>query len=394
MKILRVIGSVNLKDGGPIEGLIRSSEAWSKLGHTTEVATLDDEDSQLLKKFSFRVHAFGGRSKFYGHSPRLVDWLRANASRFDIVIQHGLWNYTAFATWSGLRESTTPYFVFTHGMLDPWFRKAYPFKHLVKQIFWWFSEGRLLRDARAVLFTTEEERLLARREFWPWRARECVVAYGTADVIGDKDAQIAAFRASLPALGERSFLLFLSRIHPKKGCDILIRAFARIASAYPDLDLVMAGPDQVGWRLTLEGIARAEGIAARVHWPGMVKDDVKWGAYRAAEAFVLPSHSENFGMVVAEALACNLPVLITNKVNVWREVEAGGGGLVSRDEVDDFTRILRKFLAMSDDEKKQMGGRSRAVFAEHFEINSVAKKMLATLVRLATPAAAREVQAP
>ena len=212
-------------------------------------------------------------------------------------------------------------------------------------------------------------------------------------MIGDKDAQIAAFRASLPALGERSFLLFLSRIHPKKGCDILIRAFARIASAYPDLDLVMAGPDQVGWRLTLEGIARVEGIAARVHWPGMVKGDVKWGAYRAAEAFVLPSHSENFGMVVAEALACNLPVLITKKVNIWREVEAGGGGLVSRDEVDDFTRILRKFLAMSDDEKNQMGGRSRAVFVEHFEINSVAKKMLDIIVGLRTQADTRKVQA-
>jgi glycosyltransferase involved in cell wall biosynthesis len=382
MKILRVIGSVDPNYGGPIEGLIRSSEVLSGLGHTTEVASLDDAGSPFLKKFPLALHAFGGHLKYYGYAPGMVKWLRANASRFDMVIQHGLWNYTAFATWSALRNSKTPYFVFTHGMLDPWFRETYPFKHLVKQVFWWFSEGRLLRDARAVLFTSEEERLLARREFWPWLARESVVGYGTADVAGDKDAHIAAFRASLPALGERSFLLFLSRIDPKKGCDILIRAFVGIASLYPDLDLVMAGPDQYGWQRDLEDMVRSAGIADRVHWTGMIKGDAKWGAYRAAEAFVLPSHSENFGIVVAEALACGLPVLITKKVNIWREVETDGGGLVSRDDVEDFGRILHEFLAMPDDERRQLRARSRAVFMSHFEINSETKKLMNSLVRL------------
>jgi glycosyltransferase involved in cell wall biosynthesis len=382
MKILRIIGSVNPNYGGPIEGLIRSSEVLSGLGHVTEVASLDNADSPFLENFPLALHAFGGQLKYYGYAPGMIKWLRENATRFDMVIQHGLWNYTAFATWSALRNSKTPYFVFTHGMLDPWFRETYPFKHLVKQICWWFSEGRLLRDARAVLFTSEEERLLARREFWPWVARESVVGYGTADVTGDKDGQIAAFRTSLPALGERSFLLFLSRIDPKKGCDILIRAFVDIASLYPDLDLVMAGPDQHGWQRDLENIVRSAGIADRVHWTGMVKGDVKWGAYRAAEAFVLPSHSENFGIVVAEALACSVPVLITTKVNIWHEVETGGGGLVSRNDVEDFSRILREFLAMSDDEKRQLRARSRAVFTSHFEINSETEKLMNSLARL------------
>src|SRR5262249_49614778 len=217
-----------------------------------------------------------------------------------------LWNYTSLATWKALRGSGVPYFVFTHGMLDPWFRETYPIKHIAKQIVWWMVEGRLLHDARAVLFTTEEERILAQGEFWPWRARGCVVGYGTADVPGDEVAQLTAFRTSLPALGARPFLLFLSRIDPKKGCDILIRSFARTAFANPNIDLVMAGPDRVGWRRRLEEIARAEGIGKRVHWCGMINGDVKWGAYRAAEALVLPSHSENFGVAVAEALACNL----------------------------------------------------------------------------------------
>jgi glycosyltransferase involved in cell wall biosynthesis len=384
------MGSLDPKYGGPIEGLLKSSEALSKLGHMTEVATLDSPNSPWLNDFPFPVHAFGRTLRLYEFSPRLVGWLRVNAPRFDVVIQHGVWNFSGFATWKALSGQKTPYFVFTHGMLDPWFRKTYPVKHLVKQVFWWYSEGRLLRDACAVLFTSEEERLLARREFWPWKARECVVGYGTADVTGDQNAQVAAFRASLPALGHRRFLLFLGRIHPKKGCDILVRAFARIASSCPDLDLVIAGPDQIGWRSALEGIARGEGIAARVHWAGMVKGDVKWGAYRGAEAFVLPSHSENFGISVVEALACGLPVLITDKVNIWREVEAGGGGLVSADTVEEFTQTLCEFLAIDEGDKKQMGVRSRAIFSKHFEINSVAEKMLSTIISLSAQANIRK----
>lgn len=382
MKILRVIGSADPNYGGPIEGLIRSSYELSRLGHQSEIVTLDSPDSQFLAEIPFKVHALGRVTRIYDYSPSLLKWLRANAPRFDFVIQHGLWNYTAFATWKALSRSKTPYFVFTHGMLDPWFRRTYPLKHLVKQLFWWFSEGRLLSDARGVLFTTEEERVLAHGQFWPWQMKEYVVGYGTADVAGEKKAQINKFRALVPALSGRQYLLFLSRIHPKKGCDILIRAFAKIASSIPNIDLVIAGPDQIGLRDMLENIARAEGIEKRIHWVGMIKGDEKWGAYRGANAFLLPSHSENFGIVVAEALSCKLPVLITNKVNIWREVESGGAGLVCDDNTEAYAQELKRFLALSDVEKKEMGERSRLVFKKNFEIGSTTKTLLETLTRL------------
>jgi glycosyltransferase involved in cell wall biosynthesis len=383
MRILRVIASVDPVDGGPIEGLLRSSKALSQLGHETEIATLDDDKSPLFENFQFKVHPFGGLRNTYHYSPsrspRLVGWLRRNVARFDAVIQHGLWNYTAYATWSALRGENIPYFVFTHGMLDPWFREAYPLKHVAKQAFWLFSEGRLINDARAVLFTTEEERQLAHKAFWPWRARECVVGYGTADVTGDEAIQISTFRQSLPALGSRPFLLFLSRIDPKKGCDILIRSFSKVAMQFPLVDLVIAGPDQIGWRPTLEKMAGAEGIADRIHWCGMIQGDIKWGAYRAAEAFVLPSHSENFGIVVAEALACSAPVIISNKVNIWREVRAGGAGLVCRDDADDFSRALGQFLLMSDEQKNEMRIRARTVFVTHFDIKRSVSRLVEVL---------------
>ena len=388
MKILHIISGANPEGGGPIEGILSQAIVWHKMGHKREIVSLDRPHDPWVVACPVKVHALGIRSPFYqrlhsllpwlryGYTPHLVPWLRQHADEYDAVIINGLWNYTTLAALRALRGGPVPYFVFTHGQIDPWFRKTYPIKHIFKQIFWWFVEGPLMHGACSVLYTTEEEKILARNAFWPYQVRESVVSYGTVDVVGDTEAQIAAFRSHMPALDRRRFLLFLGRIHPKKGCDILIRAFARVACVHSDTDLVIAGPDQIGWRRELERIAHEEGIAARIHWPGMLRDDVKWGAYRAADAFVLPSHSENFGIVVAEALACNLPVLITDKINIWREVAAGGGGLVAHDEVDDFTRVVRRFLEMSKEDKEQMAARARDVFAKHFDINANAANML------------------
>ena len=177
----------------------------------------------------------------------------------------------ALDSWRALAKGRTPYFVYAHGMLDPYFNKVLPLKALAKQILWWFSEGHLVANASNVFFATEEERRLARQSFWLFRYRERVVAFGTKDVAGSADAQIALFRTLLPQLAGRQFILFLSRIHPKKGRDLLIQAFAKAAAENKELDLVMAGPDSVGWGSRLIRIAEDLGVADRIHWPGMLR---------------------------------------------------------------------------------------------------------------------------
>lgn len=378
LRFLRIIASVDPATGGPIEGVLRSSQALKRLGHETDIATFDDPKDDRIASVPFKVHALGPRLMRYGFAPRLVPWLRRNASRYDAVFAHGLWNYTTAATWRGLARKRTPYFVFTHGMLDPWFRRHYPMKHWAKQAFWLGIEGRVLRDARAVLFTTEEERLLARTAYRGFSFRERVVAYGTADVEGDADRQIAKFRAAVPDLGNRPYLLFLSRIHPKKGCDVLLQAFARVADDRPEMCLVMAGPDQIGWAVKeLRQMADALGIGGRVFWPGMLSGDTKWGAMRAARAFVLPSHSENFGIVVAEATACATPVVITDKVNIWREIDQGGAGFVGSDDVEGFASVLARCLSLDERDRSEMGKRARAVFLQSFHVDKAARDLVA-----------------
>lgn len=379
LQILRVIATLSPAAGGPVEGLLRSTEALALSGHHTEVATLDPPGSTWLAGLPMPVHALGPRTRAYSFSRRLVPWLRANRDRFDAVVAHGVWNYASVGTWLGMRGGRTPYFVFTHGMLDPWFVQAQPLKGRVKQLFWWALEGRVLRDAAGVLFTTEEERVLAAKAFsgHPYRAR--VVAYGTADVTGDAAVQVACFRAASPKLAGRRFLLFLSRIHPKKGCDLLVEAFAAQASLEPDLDLVIAGPDQTGWRQQLQSLAVELGVAERIHWPGMLTGDAKWGAFRACEAFVLPSHQENFGIVVAEAMACSKPVLITDKVNIWREVKEAGAGLVAPDDLSGITDLMSRFAALSQPERAAMGQRARAEYLARYTIESAAADLAAAL---------------
>ena len=375
--ILQVIRSTDPESGGPIEAVRRISEVLICEGHQVEVACLETNNEVSSRFFTFPVVGLGAGKGKFGYNPAFTKWIQENAKNFDAVVLHGLWNYSSVGAWLGLRKSSTPYFIYSHGMLDYYFRDRYPVKHIAKQLYWWFAEGRVLRDASAVLFTCEEERIRARNAFRGYSYRERVVRFGTTDPDGDEESEKRAFRSALPALKDKVFLLFLSRIHPKKGCDLLIRAFAdSLDRIPPNLDLVIAGPDQVGLTADLKKLANRLGIGGRIHWPGMLKGELKWGAFRSAEAMILPSHQENFGIVVAESMACSIPVLISDKVNIWREVVASQGGVVEPDTVEGTRRLICRFLALSGEEVAKMKIAARQGFLQYFNVEESARNLL------------------
>jgi glycosyltransferase involved in cell wall biosynthesis len=382
MKLLHVLASVDPRGGGPMEGVRQRGLRLQQLGHAVDVVTLDDPAASYLQGFPLTVHALGPVRSSYGYSAALVPWLEAHAAQYDAIVVNGLWQYHSFAAWRTLRRLRLPYFVFTHGMLDPWFKRAYPLKHLKKWLYWPWAEYRVLRDARAVLFTSDEERLQARRSFWLYRAKEEVVAYGTTAPPGNAVELREGFLATHSELRGRRLLLFLSRIHEKKGCDLLVRAFAEVAGSEPTLHLVMAGPDQSGLVVRLKQIAADHGVEERISWPGMLRDEMKWGAFYASDAFILPSHQENFGISVAEALGCGVPVLISDKVNIWREVTAHGAGLVAPDSLQGTTRLLRDYVALTPPQRDAMGSNARALFAERFTVSAMADSLLSVIARL------------
>jgi glycosyltransferase involved in cell wall biosynthesis len=380
MRILRSIHSVNPAGGGPIEGIKQVARVHATAGHETEIVSLDSPDDAWVKDCPVKVHAMGPAHTSYGYARAFVPWLAAHRREYDAVIVSGLWQYSGFGVWRALRGTDTPYFVFPHGMLDPWFKRAYPLKHWKKWAYWPWADYRLLRDARAVLFTSDEEKRAARESFWLYRCREIVVNYGVAGPAGDADAQRQAVLQKFPDLQGKRVLLFLGRIHEKKGCDILLRAFAKILrTPNPDIRLVLAGPDHTGWTTELKALADRLQISGQLVWADMLSGDVKWGMLRHAEVFVLPSHQENFGIAVVEALACGTPVLISNKVNIWREIVEDQAGFVDEDDEPGTTRLLEQWLAADTGRKSEMRRNATQSFQTRFEVTKAADALIETI---------------
>ena len=376
MKLLHVIASLNPADGGPREGICRRGIFLKERGHQVDIATLDDPQAAFLQDVPLRVHALGPARSGYRYSNKLIPWLERHAREYDGVIVHGLWQFQGLGTRLALRRLGMPYYVFVHGMLDPWFKERYPLKHLKKWLYWPWGEYRVLRDAEAVLFTSEEERLLARKSFWLYRAKERVVAYGTSPPPGNRSELRQKFYGRFPVLRERRFLLFLSRIHEKKGCDLLIEAFAKVAGKDRELQLVIAGPSEPQLLQTLQRMVSARGLEARVSFIGMLQGELKWGAFYAAEAFVLPSHQENFGIAVAEALGCAVPVLISNKVNIWREITGAQAGFAEDDTQPGVDRLLARWIEVSPAMRAEMSRNAVELFERQFKVDAMAQSLL------------------
>lgn len=374
--ILHLISSARLEGGGPIEGIRQLATTVLELGSQVEIACLDAPDQIDPSDYPVPIHALGPGRGNYCWAPQARAWLQQHLPKYDVLILDGIWQYHGVLGRSVALKVGVPYYVFPHGMLDPYFNRSSRLKHIKKALYW-PVQHRVLRDARAVLFTCEQEKILARESFRPYRVREKVVRYGTAGPSEEAEAQVSAFLGAFPMLSGKPFLLYLSRIHPKKGCDLMLQAYAKVYHGTLDAPwLVMAGPDQVGWGPELRSLADRLGIADRVFWTGMLQGPAKWGAYRACEAFVLPSHQENFGIVVAEALACSKPVLLSREVNIWREVIEDGAGLAEPDTLAGTESLLRRWAALPEHQRLAMGEAAKACFTHRFEIRAAALSFL------------------
>jgi glycosyltransferase involved in cell wall biosynthesis len=364
MRILHIVGSISPAAGGPTE-VIRMLVHYAPPGYENEAVTLDDPAAPFLSDFPFPIHALGAARKSW-YSPKLIPWLRANRSRFDGIIVHGLWEFTGLATL--FAHGRVPYVVFPHGMLDPYFKRRYPTKHLKKWLYWASAEYWVLRNAERALFTTSIERDLARKSFWLSSWNPMVMALGSEPPPSDTARLLAAFHARVPSIGSHRFLLFLGRIDRKKGCDLLIEAFAAIADQDPTLHLVMAGPDATNWQADLQSTAEAAGCGNRVHWPGMLRGDAKWGAFAACEAFILPSHQENFGIAVVEALASGKPVLLSDQINIAPDIKSDSSGFVEIDTFEGTKKLLETWSSTPQDVKKHMAANALKTFAGRYDM--------------------------
>ena len=385
MNILRVIFSMNPATGGPCQGIRNSIPAMEQLGARNEAVCLDNPTDAKGWDDRFPVHALGKGRGPWKYNAALFPWLLANFARFDVVIVHGLWVYPSYAVHRAMRtyrqkrinEATPRVFVMPHGMLDPWFQRAAgrKLKALRNIVYWKLIEARVVNDAHGVLFTCEEELLLARQPFRPYHPqKELNVGYGILPPPEQTATMAPAFLALCPSIREARYLLFLSRIDVKKGVDVLIAAYLSLKEKGDKLPkLVIAGPGKdTDYGKKMQEMANKN---EDVLFPGMLTGEAKWGAFYNCDAFILPSHQENFGIAVVEALACGKPVLISNQVNIWREIEKGGGGLVGNDDEQGAKKILLKWISLTAIEKLEMSKNARKVYDLNYNIDQAALKM-------------------
>lgn len=374
-----------------MEGLRQTTRIHAEWGHETVVASCDTDQTPKKPDDHFELIPLGPGQYGWAYSPRLRSWLIGNLSTFDLAVMHGLWLYPSWAlariydNRKALHEGLPPWFVFSHGMLDPWFQnwKRRPIKTLRNLLYWKAFESRTIRAADGVLFTSSEERRLAEIPFKPYTPqRQIVLPYGTSTPPSPTQKQGASFHSHLNGLNDRPYLLFLSRLHEKKAVDLLLHAYAAIkadkTSGSPPLPaLVIAGPGLASdYGLLLQNLVSMLDLGDDVFFTGMLEGEAKWGAYYGAEAFVLPSHQENFGIAVAEALACAKPVLISNKVNIWKEIDNAGAGFVDADTEDGIENILLRWLRTPADERVSMSRKAVALFRKQYHVEASAKALL------------------
>jgi glycosyltransferase involved in cell wall biosynthesis len=370
------------KSGGPCQGLRNSIPELKNLGLDSEVVSFDNPSADYLGKDPFKIHALGTSITPWRYNKKLVPWLLENFDRFDSVTVHGLWLYHSQAAIKALlkfKKTNSKFpriYVMTHGMLDPYFQKAEDrkLKAFRNDVYWKIFENNVINNANGMLFTCEEELLLARTSFPNYKPkREINVAYGIQPPPMYTKNMREVLIEKVPQWNKEPFLVFLSRIHPKKGIDLMIKGYLKLEKELGKLpQLIIAGPGlESSYGQEMQNLAKP---SSSILFPGMLSGDAKWGAFYESEAFVLSSHQENFGIAVAEALACTKPVLISNKVNIWREIEKDRGGIVKNDTEEDTYKTLKEWLLLSPEEKTKMSENAYISYKNHFTISQAAKK--------------------
>ncbi|WP_240768676.1 glycosyltransferase [Olivibacter sp. XZL3] len=392
MKILRVISSMNPTHGGPCQGIRNSVPALQSHGIENDVVSLDDPSAAYLGNDPFTIYALGNSRGPWAYNSKLLGWLTDNLSKYDAVIIHGLWLYHSYAAFKAVKvlrkagSAVPKVFIMPHGMLDPYFQKAEgrKLKALRNNLYWKLIESKVVNGVDGVLFTCEEELLLARTTFSAYHPKkELNVGYGIRKPKARTPEMHAALKERLGEVADRPYLLFLSRIHEKKGVDLLIKAYKSVAKTIEGQHkipaLVIAGPglDTVFGKQMIELAASHASIV----FPGMLSGDLKWAAFHYCEVFILPSHQENFGISVVEALACEKPVLITDKVNIWREIKSEGAGIIDKDTLDGIVTLLKEWILMDLAGKSFLTTRAYSAYEKYFTVEKAAVNMGDTIRR-------------
>jgi len=303
----------------------------------------------------------------------------AAVRRSDVVHVHGLWNLPATMASIAARLAGIPYVLTPHGMLDHW---ALNKSRLKKRIYGALFERRNIAAAARVHFLNAEE--LDEAQAYGVQLKPFVLPNGVSTELYAHLPPAQALHETCPQLKGKVVALFLGRLHPKKGFGVLMPALAEAVKLAPDLHLLLAGPDEGGYKAQLCKLIERHALQDHVTFLGMVQGQRKLEALAAAHFFVLPSHQEGDSVAVKEAMACGLPVVITPACH-FPDVATSQAGLVIEPQVQALTEAL---LTLSRNEalRQQMGQQARQLVNEHYTWQAIAHRLAEQYERVLPPA--------
>lgn len=390
MKILHVITSMNPKTGGPSQGLRNLNPFIAEKFGQVEVVCMDEQNENYHLEDKFVIHKVGKGKTSFQYNPKLYNWLVEHLEYYEYVSVHGIWQYHNYAVYKAIKtlknnnQRTPKVVIMAHGMLDPYFQKASTrkWKAIRNELVWRLTEKKAINAADALFFTCEEELLLARTTFKGYHPKkETNVGYGIQKPPVFTAEMKTAFEQMCPEVQAKKYWLFISRIDPKKGVDILIDVYNKLVEENHSMpELVIAGPVESTYA---QQMIKKANNNPHIHFPGMLTEDSKWGAFYGCEAYILPSHQENFGIAIVEAMACRRPVLITKNINIWREIETGKGGwILETVNPDSLEQLLLVIVKQTDEELFNKGESAYETYSTKFNVEDCAGVFVNTLKNL------------
>ena len=369
MRVLHVIPAVAARYGGPSAAIVGMCHALRAAGIDAVIATTDADGSARLPvetdvmsvhrdvpTIFFRRQA----TESLKWSSGLASWLNAHVREFDLVHAHAVFSHSSLAAGRACRAAGVPYLVRPLGTLDPWSLDRHPRR---KRLLLALGGRRFLSGARAIHYTTVEERTLAERRL-PWLPPGSIVPLGIDEEFFAK----TEWTKRQPA----PVLLSMSRLHPKKRLELLIKAFHIVGAAPPfeSWRLVIVGDGDAEYAGQLQRAARGGPAKDRIEFKGWLTGEARRDLLRASTLFALPSSQENFGIALVEAMAAGLPAVVTPGVNLAADIVGAGAGWVSDGNVIALSETLR--VAMSDQQVLEACGSRAREFALRFRWSSVA----------------------
>lgn len=380
MRVLHVISSISPLMGGQPVAMDSEIRSVMPLGVECEVASTDDGlegqpgaiPGLPFEKNGVIYRCFKRQTRFYWFSFPLFRWLLANVHRYDLVHVHGVFNFPSNAGAYAAMLRGVPYIVQPHGMLLRFRLRTY--KPVQKKLSLALIEGIHLRRAAALLCTAEQE-LRESRAVCPRVPGHVIPLPLDINQFAELPSRAEA-EAKWPALKGARVVLFMSRLHHLKRLELLMEAMVSVRRTFPDAMLLVAGDGDASYVEGLRRYASSLGLDHAVVWAGFLGSAEKKLAFAVADVFALPSYSENFAVVVAEAMACGVPCVVTPGVAISNEIRSAAAGIVVEPEVGVLANAITRLL-IDRDYARRMGANARRLVSQNFSPESVGRKLLA-----------------